>query len=339
MGCNKPLIRFYVPHNREASGRVYSLASFNKIHKTKMKYEDLMYRKDVMMIPCGQCTGCKLRKRKDWATRMELEAYSHDKESIWFITLTYDDDHVPTQNTETGEIFKGGVNVWRDASERPRTVQTLNVEDIQLFMKRLRKAVSGPLRYFLAGEYGDNTSRPHYHMILYGWNPDDLKPIHRLSRFGHYTSDKLIKVWGQGTVDIAQATPETYNYVAGYVTKKLYGNDKDKYKKMGLIPPFCVMSRKPGLGDAWFQENQERLWQQGYIQLTNGKRAAIPEYYWRKLEGENPEKAWRIKKYRQEKAIASLIERNMETDKRYAEQLTDKEAAMKKKMSKAKGVF
>ena len=163
MGCNKPLIRFYVPHDREASGRVYSLASFNEIHKTKMRYENLMYRKDVMMIPCGQCTGCKLRKRKDWSTRMELEAYSHDKESIWFITLTYDDEHVPTQDTETGEIFKGGVNVWRDASERPRTVQTLSVEDVQLFMKRLRKAVSGPLRYFLVGEYGDNTSRPHYH--------------------------------------------------------------------------------------------------------------------------------------------------------------------------------
>ena len=121
----------------------------------------------------------------------------------------------------------------------------------------------------------------------------------------------------KGTVDIAQATPETYNYVAGYVTKKLYGNDKERYQKMGLIPPFCTMSRKPGLGDKWFEDNQERLWQQGYIQLTNGKRAAIPEYYWRKLEVENPEKAWRIKKYRQEKAIAALIERNAETDKPY----------------------
>ena len=54
---------------------------------------------------------------------------------------------------------------------------------------------------------------------------------------------------------------------------------------------------------------------------------------------ENPEKAWRIKQYRQEKAIASLIERNAETDKSYAEQLKDKEASMSKKMSKAKGVF
>ena len=103
MGCNKPLIRFYVPHDREASGRVYSLASFNEIHKTKMTYENLMYRKDVMLIPCGQCTGCRLRKRKDWATRMELEAYGHDKESIWFITLTYDDDHVQHKTQKQGK--------------------------------------------------------------------------------------------------------------------------------------------------------------------------------------------------------------------------------------------
>ena len=71
---------------------------------------------------------------------MELEAYSHEKESIWFITLTYDDDHVPTQDIETGEIYRGGVNVWKDTSERPRTAMTLSVEDIQLFVKRLRKA-------------------------------------------------------------------------------------------------------------------------------------------------------------------------------------------------------
>ena len=106
-----------------------------------------------------------------------------------------------------------------------------------------------------------------------------------------------------------------------------------------ITPLYERLSRKPGLGDKWFQSHQERLWQQGYIQLTNGKRAAIPEYYWRKLEAENPEKAWRIKQYRQEKAIASLIERNAETDKPYAEQLKDKEASMSKKMSKAKGVF
>ena len=155
-----------------------------------------------MLIPCGQCTGCRLRKRKDWATRMELEAYSQSKENIWFITLTYDDDHVPTQDTVTGEIYKGGINIWKGTSERPRTTQTLSVEDTQLFIKRLRKAVKEPLRYFLAGEYGDNTARPHYHMILYGWHPDDLKPIHKLSRHGHYTSDKLVKIWGQGTVVI-----------------------------------------------------------------------------------------------------------------------------------------
>ena len=122
-------------------------------------------------------------------------------------------------------------------------------------MKRLRKAVKEPLRYFLAGEYGDNTARPHYHMILYGWHPDDLKPIHKLSRHGHYTSNKLVKIWGQGAVDIAQATPQTYNYVAGYVTKKLYGNDKkaNAYYELGQQKPFACMSLKPGLGDTYYQ--------------------------------------------------------------------------------------
>ena len=97
------------------------------------------------------------------------------------------------------------------------------------------------------------------------------------------------------------AVPETYRYVAGYVTKKMYeidGKKANEYYELGQTKPFACMSLKPGLGDEWFQKNQknqERLWQLGYIQLANGKRAAIPEYYWRKLETENPEKAWRIK--------------------------------------------
>ena len=112
MGCNKPLIRFYVPHDREASGRVYSLASFNKVHKTNLRYEDLMYRKDVMLIPCGQCIGCRIRQREDWTTRIELEARDYPREEVWFITLTYDDEHVPGMIVNTGEIMRKVQYVW-----------------------------------------------------------------------------------------------------------------------------------------------------------------------------------------------------------------------------------
>ena len=91
MSCYKPLIRLYNPNDREKSGRVYSLSRFSQLCGKKLEYEDLMYNPKVMLIPCGQCIGCRIRLREDWTTRIELEARDYPKEQVWFITLTYDD--------------------------------------------------------------------------------------------------------------------------------------------------------------------------------------------------------------------------------------------------------
>ena len=120
----------------------------------KLEYEDLMYRKDVMLIPCGQCIGCRIRQREDWTTRIELEARDYPREQVWFITLTYDDDHVPGMIVKTGEIMRKVQYAWKPGEKRPESVQTLLYTDIQKFLKRLRKAYRGKLRYFVAGEYG-----------------------------------------------------------------------------------------------------------------------------------------------------------------------------------------
>ena len=90
---------------------------------------------DTFLIPCGQCVGCRLDYSRRWATRLMLELQCH--ESAFFVTLTYDDDHV-----------KRGSKV----------AYTLVPEDIQLFLKRLRKEQSTrtdiKIRFFCAGEYG-----------------------------------------------------------------------------------------------------------------------------------------------------------------------------------------
>ena len=306
MSCYKPLIRLYNPNNKEISGRVYSLARFSQLSGKQLKYEDLMYNPKIMLIPCGQCIGCRIRQREDWTTRIELEARNYPKEQVWFITLTYDDDHVPGMIVKTGEIMRKVQYTWKPGEKRPESVQILLYEDIQKFLKRLRKAYRGKLRYFVAGEYGEQTARPHYHMILYGWEPTDLENLYKIHHNGYYNSKWLADLWGMGQIQIAQAAPETYRYVAGYVTKKMYeidGKKANAYYELGQTKPFACMSLKPGLGDRYYQEHKAEIWQKGYIQCTNGKRAQIPRYYEKQMEAENPERLWRIKQNRQKNAI------------------------------------
>ena len=248
-----------MPDDREASGRVYTLRRFavERAKNPDLTYEDLIYRKDVMLIPCGQCIGCRIRKREDWACRIEMEAKTSKPHSVWFVTLTYDDKNIPGMIVNTGEIMRKVQYVWKPGEERPESVQMLLYPDIQKFLKRLRKA-RGKLRYFVAGEYGEQTARPHYHMILYGWRPTDLEHLYKIQHNGYFTSQWLEDIWGMGQIQIAQAVPETYRYVAGYVTKKMYeidGKKANEYYELGQQKPFACMSLKPGLGDHYYQEH------------------------------------------------------------------------------------
>src|SRR5699024_11074111 len=98
--------------------------------------------------PCGQCTHCRINKRRAWTLRnmLELEDWSGVAS---FVTLTYDEDHIPY----------------------PALV---NRRDPQLFFKLLRYKFGSPLRYFGCAEYGGRTHRPHYHFIIYGMAPELL---------------------------------------------------------------------------------------------------------------------------------------------------------------------
>lgn len=339
MSCYKPLIRLYNPNNRELSGRVYSLARFSQLSGKQLKYEDLMYNPKVMLIPCGQCIGCRIRQREDWTTRIELEARDYPKEEVWFITLTYDDEHVPGMIVKTGEIMRKVQYTWKPGEKLPSSVQILLYEDIQKFLKRLRKAYKGKLRYFVAGEYGEQTARPHYHMILYGWRPTDLENLYKIHHNGYYNSKWLANLWGMGQIQIAQAVPETYRYVAGYVTKKMYeidGKKANEYYELGQTKPFACMSLKPGLGDHYYQEHKAEIWRQGYIQCTNGKQAQIPRYYEKQMEAENPERLWRIKQKRQNNAIE---QKRLQLEGQDYKSVLETKERVTKKQTKKRGIL
>lgn len=204
-------------------------------------------------IPCGQCIGCRLDYSRQWANRLMMELEDHDPSDCWFLTLTYDPkfetpDHILSSNTETGEA-----------------TLTLNKRDVQLFHKRLRKEFPRKnLRFWLSGEYGESTARPHYHGIYFslcldGFDPSDRRNVWCRTDQGFtlYHWPKLDEVWGLGRVIIAPVTWDTCAYTARYVCKKLTGPLADFYEVQGIIPEFSLMSRKPGIARHYFESLED----------------------------------------------------------------------------------
>lgn len=179
------------------------------------------------LIPCGKCPGCRLDYSKGWSERMILEL--KDNPSAIFITLTYRNADLP----------RGDCGL-----------PSLSVPDVQRFFKRLRKHFSGVrIRYYLAGEYGPRTLRPHYHAIIYGlslFSFDDLKcfGVNDLKQ-PYYTSPTLEKIWSHGFVQLSDVSYHTCAYVSRYCLKKQV---KQFYVDRGVAPEFNLSSRKPGIG-------------------------------------------------------------------------------------------
>lgn len=224
---------------------------------------------DFVPIPCGQCIGCRIDYSKQWATRCMLEAEYHD--SNYFLTLTYDEEHVPRSeyvDIETGEIKES---------------LTLVKKDLQDFNKRLRRALDyrdkDGFRFYACGEYGSQTARPHYHMIVYGLELNDLVFYKSTSYGALYTSPFLDKIWKNGHVVIGGVSYESCAYVSRYIMKKQKGNNNVVYDYYNINPEFVLMSRKPGIAREYFEDHKEIIYPRDNIVLLGGRTSRPPRYF------------------------------------------------------------
>lgn len=55
------------------------------------------YAYDTLVVPCGKCMACTQKRQNDFAFRIRTEA--ENRGSLCFLTLTYDDDHLPLVST------------------------------------------------------------------------------------------------------------------------------------------------------------------------------------------------------------------------------------------------
>lgn len=226
-----------------------------------------------LKLPCSKCDGCLLERSRQWAVRMMHELKYHDQAA--FITLTYDEDHLP----RCGSLHK---------------------KHFQNFMKRLRKEVSPvKLRYFHVGEYGEKFKRPHYHAIIYGCDfIDDRYDVEKTKRGDLvWRSPLLDQTWSAGLNQVGTVTFESCAYVARYVTKKVYG-DSGVHHYAGRAPEYATMSRRPGIGYAHFKEFSESIYNFDQI-IVRGHKSKPPKFYDRLLEKEFKSVYERVKEDRE----------------------------------------
>ena len=227
---------------------------------------------------CGKCIGCASRRAMEWAMRGMHEAKMHDEQNT-MLTLTYKNKHLPE-----------GKN--------------LSQEDVQLFLKRFRKELPNKIRYQYSAEYGPHTLRPHYHMCVYGWKPDDLEMIGRSPK-GHplWRSEFVDAKWGLGKVTVSECNFNTSLYTAKYTMK--FGKNKHRLRVQDRVPEFNRQSN--GLGLDFFNKFYSDMYPSDEVLVLIPKskpfRLKPPEYYDRKYAEMFPEEFEEIKKRRIEKAL------------------------------------
>lgn len=292
---------------------------------------------DFVEIPCGKCIGCRMDYSRQWADRMMLELQQHD--SAYFLTLTYDDIHVPRSvyaDPETGEAH---------------TSLTLRKRDFQLFMKRLRKHFpDDKLRFFACTEYGGQTFRPHYHVIVFGLHLNDLV-LYKRSKLGYnyYNSKSVQDCWSirtdfglepLGYVVVADVTWETCAYTARYVTKKVTGDDAQiAYDDLGLERPCSLMSRKPGIGSDYIHAHADDFRRYTHVDIPtgDGSRPIYPNRYIDNIVyQDSPELLADLKERRRKYAEAKADLKMERTSLLYEEMLEVEEEAFLSRISSLK---
>lgn len=225
-----------------------------------------------LKIPCGQCFGCRLERSRQWAVRCVHEASLYEDNS--FVTLTYDDAHLPLYGSLDKTAF-------------PR------------FMKRLRKSIEpAKVRFFHAGEYGELYGRPHYHACLFGYDFGDKYNWAVRNDLPVWRSPSLEALWPMGQSEIGSVTFESAAYVARYIMKKVTGRNAaseyafvDENGELRFMErEYTTMSRRPGIGKPWLDKYMYEVYPEDSV-VMRGTLMKPPRYYDLAHELVNPTEA------------------------------------------------
>lgn len=195
-------------------------------------------------LPCGKCLPCRHAQANSWGNRVDHEARLH--ESSCHLTLTHAPEHY------TGDLDKRTVDLFFDR--------------LRISMKR---AGLGKLRFFLVGEYGDETERGHFHMVVFGQDFFSWCLDAGFGRDEALHSEKLTRLWGQGHVHVTRFGPGTASYVAAHQWKAFQAERE----------PFVRYSRNPPIGAEFLRRYHDDFLRNGFVTNGKGVKQVCPKHY------------------------------------------------------------
>lgn len=267
---------------------------------------------DRVTVPCGSCLGCRSDQARGWAVRLVHEGMTSGP--AWFATLTYRPEDLP----EYGSLF-------------PR--------DFTLCMKRLRESEAGLGRrfsYYVAGEYGDENARPHFHAALFGPGFHDREFFKDRNGAPCYSCESLEGAWKKGFCEITGLTYAGARYVASYVRKKVRQRDNPEHytrvdpatgELVELQREFGRMSRRPAIGRRFIEQYWRDVYPRDFV-VMEGFPLKPPRYYDKYMdlsdeEGGSEERRQIMMEVREQR-IKDIVE------------FSDEELIMKEKVHRAK---
>lgn len=262
---------------------------------------------EPIKLPCGQCIGCRLERSRQWAMRCVHETTLYEKNC--FITLTFDDKHLPEDHSirvEHLQVFLKALRhkyVPKNPYPKPSKKKFEKSGDPHKEKRIAFQKLHG-IRFFACGEYGTNSDittldtigRPHYHAILFNHDFEDKILKQEADGVKLYESEQLNKLWGKGFCTIGEANFETAAYVARYIMKKMSGNQAEtkeeitKYYSWDKLdrytgeittyhrkPEFITMSRNKGIASDWFKKYHKDL-EKDFLNIR-GVNMRPPKFY------------------------------------------------------------
>lgn len=284
-----------------------------------------LFLHDALELPCQQCLDCRVQRASSWSLRIMHEASMHARNCV--LTLSYRPEDLPHRGM-------------------------LQYSDVQKFIRRLRDKVPGlDVAYVCGCEYGEQLGRPHYHLILMGFDPDDKVSYGKAGDDSPlWTSKSMEELWKLGFVVVGQLSRESADYVARYCVSKVTGERaKEHYKRQDAdgvywLPPECIRVSKGrakpgeslpfgrGIGARWLERYFSDVFPVDHVVLRGGLELKPPRYYDKLLKRRDAQTFEAIRAKREQEALTPQRQADETPERRSVRaQCTKARAAFKKR--------